>query len=145
MEYVVVRLLVACLVGVRYCLAGDEIPLDHTRAKQLEARQHCEIIDGPFGGPAPQLPAADALPPPEPERQQPSAGGKGQQGTPSATPLDEVGIVGKTADLLNAADPPLDTVEKIRAYLSDGHKLEDLDGIGGVTAKSIQAAVGIES
>lgn len=152
-----IRLLTGLLLGNVWYRAGETATIDEQRAKRLVSRRKAEILgpavaDGQQHQPDRQSAVADGQ---QYQPDRPAAGDllsnpdvvgagpikrsdqpkKSQQGTP----LADVGIAGKTAQLL--AEQGLTSVESVRTKIADGFDLTEIDGIGKATAKTILAAL----
>ncbi len=144
MQHVMCLVLVAFMAGARWVKPGDEIPLDLQRAKSLEKKRKVEILGQPIDGPPPAVKPVNAtLRPKPPTETRPAPPAPPAANVP--TPLEEIGIAGKAADLLRAGG--LATVESLRAALDDQADplavLVAVQGIGEKTAASILAALDV--
>lgn len=134
-----ITILIACLVGRRWCAVGTvlEIPgeISADRAKHL-VNQKAAVAGvesvprrktNTTQKPAPGGKKKTETPPP----QQPASGPE--------TPLAGLGIGERTLEHLAAAG--LTTAEQVQEYLAAGKSLEDITGIGEKIAASIAAQV----
>jgi len=146
--------LVPFLFGRKWRNKGDEIAVPLERAKKLKAAKTIDfdkrqaITDEPF-------PVEDDRKISHAEKLKRQRGQVEQQTTPDPDDdgtggtittvedddqtFDDLGIVGKSAELLIAAG--IETPAALRARLADGLDLVTLDGIGKATAATILAAV----
>lgn len=60
---------------------------------------------------------------------------------PAEPTFDDIGLGGRIAATLKRADPPIETVGRLRALVKAGADLEAIDGIGAATAVTIRAAI----
>lgn len=160
-EWVMVRVNVAMLIGALWCEPGEEIPLPIDRAKQLKERK----VAGPDGKPISTVDYnkndIEISPMPQPKRaagrerksKKTGEGGNGSNDNgggkttddddPPGTgerSLDDL-FSGKTLKLLQGE---FSTLGELRKAVADGFDLTSISGIGDGTAESIRGQLDAE-